>query len=305
MLILLPASALPATRAESSERASILTPSEAVSNYLGRAEKLRDEALKVGRVSYDQVLTGAYGIVPDDVVRRKAAWRASGAARRILVSDYALSGRSIRIRTTDRFPELPAGGRMIGYYEATSNLIEILDGARSLTLMHEAGHALQNAFLLQTSMTARQREPIEWVLEPAAKAVARSLVTGTKQRQLAYLLKPAEWEVRLQDLNRCFAVLVPGRFILDGEDTVEALLLIGMPLNYAEVSRSFGLMGESLTEERFEVLAGLTSIEPGMLERGFHDAAELLVLRDLVVQSHPSLWERMLGQIIFEAPGHL
>lgn len=280
----------------------------AIADYRQKARKLSEDASRAGRLSYSEVLRASYpdGALSEEVLAAKSAWRDQWSDRYLFVSDYESAGVPVAVRHFDSERNAELGSTLVGRYEARGHVVRVSDLATDHTVLHEVGHSLQRKALLETSLaktafiSASYQNREDSGISPP-KREERSPMT---YRRLEYLSSQDELEVRLQDLNRFYAVCISGQPIADPLEALAALLSLGMPVSPAEVREIF------VGTEWEEPSAGLVlqaSVSEGSkaYRSAFEDAGELLLLRRLMREWDPSLWTRCLEKILFEAPGHI
>jgi hypothetical protein len=161
-------------------------------------------------------------------------------------------------------------------------------------VFHEAGHALQSEAHFPPPNVA---DVVTY------RAFKSGRIDDASERCLRYLANQPEFEISLQDLNRFYAISIQHQPITSPEDSVVALMCLGMPLTYDEVRIAFAGTGQKMELENYRRLFRTPA---GLLGGyAFEDARRLLELRRLAVQADPTLWPPLLRKIIFESPGHL
>lgn len=273
--------------------------------YRDQVITLSAHAESEGRLSYSEILQRVYpeGSLTEGVWEAKGLWREQWAHRYLFVSDYDTVDVPVSVRKFNSSRNHKLGSTLVARYEARGHIVRISSSASHHTVLHEVGHSLQREALLET--------PFAKTAFVSASYQGGEAATGKRDekkamilRRLEYLSSQDELEVRLQDLNRFFAICVAGRPILDPIDALDALTVLGMPISKAErIEVLSGTDWESMAGSQRE--SGYDRVDVKDVQATFEDAAELLLLRRLMHGVDESLWTKCLQKIVFEAPGHL
>lgn len=277
--------------------------------YKIQQQRFSQTALENGYAAYASAVAVLYpnGVIDEAVLDAKRRWRRETAKEFAYAADYESLEVPVTVRTLAARDEPALGSTLVACYEANYHVVRISSQASDAAVLHEAGHALQRQALLQR--TFAQSSFVSASYEPHAQGsggkdfLANSVRRA--ERRLEYLSSQDEFEVRLQDLNRFYAVWSQGRPIMDPVETLKALLALGMPLRYEHVSEAIDGSDFLLGESDFSVIASETKTVSAAEREIFEDAAELLLLQELVFEIDRTLWPLCLRKILFESPGHL
>lgn len=282
---------------------------QAIEDYREKTRRLSEEASRVGSLSYSEVLNCTYpdGALSEDLLALKSDWRAQWSDRYLFVSDYESASVPVAVRHFESERNAQLGSTLVGRYEARGHIVRVSDLATDHTVLHELGHSLQRKALLETPLAktafisaSYQSREDTGVSRP--KGRGRNARTF---RRLEYLSSQDELEVRLQDLNRFYAVCVAGQPIADPLEALAALVELGMPVSRDEIMEIFKGTQWEASSASVSLQVGASSPESEAYQSVFEDAAELLLLRRLMIEWDASLWTRCLEKILFEAPGHI
>lgn len=283
--------------------------SETLAAYAHRAGQLRHLALAQGQVTYAEVVASAYpaGVITDELLAIKAAWRESLGSRGpfTLLADYHLANTAATVTMLNATADPVLRSTLVAQYESIQHRIGLASAASDFCIYHEAGHALQRA-----ALRARGCGEAPWAASHATHDRFDALLQSgradaTSVARLRYLASQDEFEVRLQDLNRFFALCVEGRPILSARDSLRALAALGVPVSFDDAHAAFSTGGESLSESDHQAIMGSIPAVPASSVDLFEDAQELRLLRRLALRTDPDGWHWILAKIIFEAPGHM
>jgi len=263
-------------------------------NYKTALATLWQHKLTGGKLSYRQVLELSYKSQEiSQWISVKQAWRLQHPHIHFL-SDLSAIDRAIPVYWADT-PEIDLFGQQISArYHPLEDKIHIWKQARHSTLLHESGHGLQRRALIDEARpdgTPTSRQPAK--------------LAQVNDAKLDYLLSLDEFEVRLQDLNRFHAIHHEGRPILNPKDTITALLALGMPLKYKELTSALSTTKWHLSKEEFHALQ-LNFAPLNRINRAcFSEAVDLVLLRDESLRRNPETWPKVLNAIVLRAPGTL
>lgn len=281
--------------------------SERLASYTDQVAALRSEAIRSGSVCYSDVLLAVYpGFDLQSTLATKSEWRLARGEASTFLTDYEGLAASASVAEVKPVRNPQLGSTMIGRYEPRVHAIKIADTASDFAIVHEAGHALQRQALSDRSIhrakSVRFTE-LEIDLRSYAK---RPGIDPIDAKRLRYLASQDEFEVRLQDLNRFYAITGAGRPIMDSADTIEALTRLGLTLDPEIVRWAMKGIGE-IDEERIEAILGGADSEPlaADISKYFDDAYELRMLQKLSQKIDGDLWRNLLRKILLEAPGHI
>lgn len=274
-----------------------------------RTRALKEKAVLRGQVNYLQVLESSYGMawVDQDLLDYKQAWRqrAEGLGA-IFVSDYTICDQPATVVYSTNIKDSRDDSMLVAEYEATLNQIELSSAADSSALLHEAGHALQQEAICSARSSLKPPPGVNRLIDQSLRSIKNEPDREkAKVDYLKYLLNQEELEVRLQDLNRFYAV-ISGQTVMNACDAVLALSALGMEIDVFQLSP--WLNGSGLGLLTNQDLAKISSSKPEVsstLRRAFEDAFELMTIRRLADELVPDLWPKLLQKIALEAPGHL
>lgn len=280
---------------------------ERLATYTDKVATLRSEAIRNGSVCYTDVIQTVYADFDlQSILAAKSDWRLARGSGSTFLTDYESLAASASVAEVKPVRNPQLGSTMIGRYEPRVHAIKIADTASDFAIVHEAGHALQRRALsdrsIHRSKSVRFTE-LELNLRSYSK---RPGIDPIDAKRLRYLASQDEFEVRLQDLNRFYAITGAGRPIMDPADAIDALARLGLDLE-PEIVR-WALQGiEQFDGERIEAILEHAHSEPvsADISRYFDDAYELRMLQKLSQKIDGDLWRNLLRKIILEAPGHI
>ena len=277
--------------------------------YAARIASLRDAALSTGAIDYRSVLEAAYGgaFDIDSVLAYKRQWREERLPANHTLTDYSTVAESAKVMATRPIRNRQLGSTMVGRYESRDHAIKIASVADDFAIVHEAGHALQRRAL--TDRSIHRSESIRFTeLERQLHTVAAEAgLSEVATRRLRYLAAQDEFEVRLQDLNRFYALVIAPHPILTPYDALEALAGLGLAVEVDDVHAAFEGTDWELTREETRTLLASDRFASRIAsyDAYFDDAYEFSMLQNLASRVDAKLWPRLLRKIVFEAPGHL
>ncbi|MDQ8180702.1 hypothetical protein [Pelagicoccus sp. SDUM812005] len=268
---------------------------------------LRREASHDGQIRYVQVLEAVYSGDIDSLIAQKLKWQEQHAKRFPFFSDYSNSHSPVRISEFNAEPDRKLGSLLVGRYEAYSHTIEVSRDATDFVLVHESGHTLQRQTLIARNAKAIRLNRALEAMPQLHDFQATSPKARRDKQRLQYLTAQNELEVRLQDLNRLFALHNHGLPISNPIDSLQALALVGLELDLESATRALAdtPWAERRQEIRQSLATSLSRDQRASLSRSFEDAAELRLLQTLLQRHQPKAWPHTLRKLLFEAPGHL
>ena len=276
--------------------------------YQDAVVRFAREAEETGSACYLDAAMLVYpkNSLTSSVLDSKAKWRESAKETgAYFASDYASADMPVTFKHLKASRDETLGSTLIACYEANRHVVRVSELAGISTFLHETGHSLQRKALLerrfakQSFVSASYRDR-----ELGSQEVAGSRHLRQLEQRLKYLSSQDEFEVRLQDLNRFYAVSRDGSPILEPMDCVEALARIGLELSFEELESAFASFGWPFSEEQFKTR--VLEVEKANREQGaqFEDARELCLMSEMINELDERLWPLFLRKILLEAPGH-
>lgn len=277
--------------------------------YADSLKTLRSHSTASGQITYREILRSVYGEAfdIDSIIAAKTRWQQANADEFTFISDYGRIDIVTPLEVAAPIRNARLGSTVVGRYEPRLDRIKIADIANDPTVVHEAGHALQRAALLERR--------IHGTKDILNSELERSMQTGDRlnrahSRNLArlrYLTAQDEFEIRLQDLNRFYAVVQARRPIATPIEALEALALIGLPIDPKSAEQALANTAWHLTADQLRPTLDRAYARSAELDAAetFEDAFEFVRLHGLIAETNPDLWDEALRKIAFEAPGHL
>lgn len=267
-------------------------------------------AIERGYVDYAEAVKLLYPkeAITETLLKQKLQWREEHLGTFVFATEYQRLNSPVTVRPLLARREPRLGSTLVACYEANYHVVRISEQAGESAVLHEAGHAMQRAALMKRTYAQESFVSASYQSRGFGYLESEDLASY-KQRavqRLDYLSSQDEFEVRLQDLNRFYAVWGNGSPIQNPIEAARALLALGMPLSYENLTIALQGTKYELKRNEFEdLLRGTAKVATPGEREVFEDAAELLTLRDLVFELDSTLWPLCLRKILFESPGHL
>ncbi|BET67865.1 hypothetical protein ASA1KI_27830 [Opitutales bacterium ASA1] len=276
---------------------------ERLTAYAERMELLRAGVEATGRVSYADVVAAAYapGMLTAELSAMKLSARSVAEEGRGF-GDYERRNVQVSVDFLEFIPGRTPGSRFWGQYNYVLHRMQVDRTAHTNVIVHESGHILQRDALLERRAQARKAGARPEARDRLGEAAKEGLITATRSERLRYLVREDEFEVRLQDLNRFFAVCVAGRPIATAQDALDALMALGIEPTEDELKEALALAGERA------VAVARGAEAPRAWEAAarelFDDAYELVEVFRWSRRAGKGLWPEQLARILREAPLH-
>lgn len=281
---------------------SLLADAARFEAYRDGAVALREAAVSRGWVSYDEVVALSYGPggLDPEILQAKADWRSERGGDRRFITTYEGLNKRVKVFAIEPIRNVALNSHFVGLYFPRGNVIKLASTADPFVILHESGHALQRAALKQRRIDASGNAAWSSLAWSADLKALDERALG----RLRYLTSQDEFEVRLQDLNRFYAVAVAGKPILDERDAAQALLALRLPLEFEELREAMSELGPTLERAEFDAMVARSEAARTATAPAFDDARELAMLRQLAIELDASIWPALLQKILVEAPGH-
>ncbi|MDQ8204323.1 hypothetical protein [Pelagicoccus sp. SDUM812003] len=297
----------PTRASEGPESALVVQKLEA---YRENVRQLRIQALAQGFISYSEVLTCVYAELPDlsEILQAKRDWRQRYGRDHIYLSNYDALSEAATVSKALPLRNRQLASTIVARYESRDHAIRIADIASDFSIVHESGHALQREALVERCVRRSQSVNFTSFEINFPSYLKRTGVDGRSAKRLRYLTSQDELEVRMQDLNRFYAVAIAGRPILTPHETIEAMATIGLRLEVDSLVSALEAAKAPMADRRevAAILARAKAIpEPARALSCFDDASELLMMQRLTERIDPELWQTLLARLLVETPGHL
>lgn len=263
-----------------------------------RLNDLARAGVEAGLVSYHQVAEAVYGEALDAIVERKRAWREARPEVSWL-SDYDLLLRvAVRVRVAPHgADDEPVRAR----YTLEHNLATIPHDFAGALLAHEVGHGLsRRSVRTRAAMTATDHD-LALRDEPPARLLARD--SGFDLRWLGYVTTQAEFEIRLQALNR-FLFEMQGRAVLSPADALAALAGLGVELDARDVRRALAFHQGGADDATVRTVLRAPRHLHAARAEAFRNADDLRKAVQMAALWDPGMRTRLLEKVAREAPGH-
>jgi hypothetical protein len=263
-----------------------------------RLDELARQSVETGLVSYRQVAETIYGSETDRIIELKRQWRQSQPDA-IWLSDYdLLSSVAVRVRVEPR--ETLRRGQTAARYTLHTNTVTLPRETAGALLAHEAGHGLTRRSIRSDAAKGFVDPSLDVGLGAPRGSLARE--SSFDQQWLGYIATQAEFEIRLQALNR-FHYLERGRVIDSPGEALHALAVLGVTLAPAEIeeivsSREAPVV---LRQARATQLGDPGRLFEPELFRNAHDVRRAL---QMAAAWDPGIRRDLLRKIAREAPGH-
>ncbi|PTY07577.1 hypothetical protein DB347_04900 [Opitutaceae bacterium EW11] len=263
--------------------------------YQKRLDELDRRARAEGAVHYRQVLECAYSSSWLDVLlEQKAVYRSWLASRFPIFSHYERMEREIPVDFEVSRTVVDGMTEAASYFVAADRILVRTVENPGRSLVHESGHSLQHERLAELGKDATVCD----------RRLAR-FAAKRREPRLDYLLQQAEFEVRLQDLNRFYAAFHAGTPILTPQDAICALAMMGTEVTAVDIESALAGLQVSWPPPASRKLLRQSLKNDGFTRSAFADAFTLKELLGLARLRSRELYLTVLQKILFESPAHL